>query len=29
MFNVIYYDAERDHGDEEGWIAQTRVQFNW
>jgi phosphate-selective porin OprO/OprP len=29
MFNVIYYDAERDHGDEEGWIAQTRIQFNW
>jgi len=29
MFNVIYYDAERDDGDEEGWIAQTRVQFNW
>ena len=29
MFNVIYYDAERDHGDEKGWIAQTRVQFNW
>jgi len=29
MFNVIYYDAERDRGDEEGWIAQTRVQFNW
>jgi phosphate-selective porin OprO/OprP len=29
MFNVIYYDAERDHGDEAGWIAQTRIQFNW
>jgi phosphate-selective porin OprO/OprP len=29
MFNVIYYAAKRDNGDEEGWIAQTRVQFNW
>jgi phosphate-selective porin OprO/OprP len=29
MFNVIYYDAERDQGDEAGWIAQTRIQFNW
>ncbi len=29
MLNVIYYDAERDYGDEKGWIAQTRVQFNW
>jgi phosphate-selective porin OprO/OprP len=29
MLNVIYYDAERDRGDEEGWIAQTRIQFNW
>ena len=29
MFNVIYYVAKRDSGDEEGWIAQTRVQLNW
>ena len=29
MFNVIYYKAERDEGDEKGWIAQTRVQMNW
>jgi phosphate-selective porin len=29
MFNAIYYVAKRDDGDEEGWIAQTRIQFNW
>lgn len=29
MFNIIYYKAERDEGDEKGWIAQTRVQLNW
>jgi len=29
MFNIIYYKAERDEGDEKGWIAQTRVHLNW
>ena len=29
QFNLIYYDAERDTGDETGWIAQTRVQLSW
>jgi phosphate-selective porin OprO/OprP len=29
MLNVLYYDAQRDYGDEEGWIVQTRVRFNW
>jgi phosphate-selective porin OprO/OprP len=29
MFNVIRYDAERDEGDEDGWIAQARIQYNW
>ena len=29
QFNLIYYDVERDTGDESGWIAQTRLQWNW
>lgn len=29
MFNLVYYDAERDRGDENGWIAQTRIQLIW
>lgn len=29
QLNLIYYDAERDTGDESGWIAQTRVQLSW
>jgi phosphate-selective porin OprO/OprP len=29
QFNLIYYDAARDAGDENGWIAQTRIQLNW
>ena len=29
QFNLIYYDAERDTGDESGWIAQTRIQLSW
>jgi phosphate-selective porin OprO/OprP len=29
QFNLIYYDVSRDMGDENGWIAQSRVQFNW
>lgn len=29
QFNLIYYDAERDAGDESGWIAQTRMQLSW
>lgn len=29
MFNVIYYDAKRDVGDEEGWFAQGRAQLSW
>jgi phosphate-selective porin OprO/OprP len=29
MFNVLYYSADRDPGDEKGWIVQTRIQLNW
>jgi len=29
LFNLIYYDAERDTGDENGWIAQVRLQLTW
>jgi phosphate-selective porin OprO/OprP len=29
MLNFIYYDAKRDAGDENGWIAQARIQLNW
>ncbi len=29
LFNLIYYDAERDAGDEDGLIAQARVQLTW
>lgn len=29
MFNLIYYNAERDAGDETGWIAQTRLQLTF
>ncbi|MDX2460739.1 MAG: porin [Gammaproteobacteria bacterium] len=29
QFNVIYYDAQRDQGDERGWIAQTRLEIQW
>jgi phosphate-selective porin OprO/OprP len=29
QFNLIYYDVKRDAGDENGWIAQTRFQWNW
>jgi phosphate-selective porin OprO/OprP len=27
--NILYYDAQRDQGDERGWIAQTRLQIHW
>lgn len=29
QFNLMRYNAERDLGDEKGWIAQTRVQLSW
>jgi phosphate-selective porin OprO/OprP len=29
QFNLIYYDAQRDQGDETGWIVQARVQLSW
>jgi phosphate-selective porin OprO/OprP len=29
QFNVIYYDVERDSGEESGWIAQARFQYSW
>ena len=29
MLNLLRYNADRDIGDQKGWILQTRVQLNW